>query len=123
MIAREAAEIAVVLASAYAVTGLAVGLAFLLFSIERFDRGAAGSYAVRPLLLPGLALLWPYVLFWWAHGPRTAAPGGQGGQRAHRRAWLLLALLLPAILLAAAVARPWGEGASPILLRAPGATQ
>lgn len=52
---------------AYAVIGLVVGVAFLLFGIDRADPAARGAYAFRPLLLPGLALLWPLVV-WRALG-------------------------------------------------------
>lgn len=45
--------------------GLAVALAFLLFGIDRVDEASHGAYAVRPLLLPGLVLLWPVVLWRW----------------------------------------------------------
>ncbi len=46
--------------------GLAVALVFLVFGIDRVDEAARGAYAVRPLLLPGLILLWPVVLWRWA---------------------------------------------------------
>ncbi len=45
--------------------GVVVGLVFLLRGIDRVDPAARGAYAVRPLLLPGLALLWPLVLWRW----------------------------------------------------------
>ncbi len=50
---------------AYLAAGLCVGAAFLLFGIDRIDPSARGAYAFRPLLLPGLILLWPYVLKRW----------------------------------------------------------
>ncbi len=53
------------LAGAYAAAGLAVGLAFLLGPIERATPAARGAHAFRPLLLPGLILLWPLVLWRW----------------------------------------------------------
>lgn len=63
------------LALGYGGIGLAVGLAFLLFGIDRVDPAARGAYAVRPLLLPGLALLWPLVLWRWRALARRAAGG------------------------------------------------
>jgi hypothetical protein len=45
--------------------GVAVGAAFLFLGIDQVDPAARGSYAFRPLLLPGLALLWPFVAVWW----------------------------------------------------------
>lgn len=61
-----AAQFIVALGQAWFATGAIVGLAFLLFGIERMDSSARGAYGFRPLLLPGLALLWPYVLLRWA---------------------------------------------------------
>jgi hypothetical protein len=49
----------------YGAAGAAVAFAFLLVGIDRIDEAARGSYAVRPILLPGLILLWPLVLWRW----------------------------------------------------------
>jgi hypothetical protein len=63
---RVAAAWIVEFALLYAAIGLGLGLAFLLRAVERFDAAARGAYAFRILLLPGLALLWPYVAWrWW----------------------------------------------------------
>lgn len=59
------AELVVWTGGAYGVSGLAAGLAFLLFGLERVDHNARGAYAFRPLLVPGLVLLWPLVLWRW----------------------------------------------------------
>jgi len=45
--------------------GGVVGVAFLFLGIDRVDPAARGSYAFRPLLLPGLTLLWPFVALRW----------------------------------------------------------
>ncbi len=50
----------------YGVAGLIVGVAFLFLGIDRIDPAARGAYAFRPMLLPGLMLLWPVVAWrWW----------------------------------------------------------
>jgi hypothetical protein len=49
----------------YGGIGFAVALAFVLFGIDRVDAAARGAYAVRPLLVPGLVILWPIVLIRW----------------------------------------------------------
>jgi hypothetical protein len=49
----------------WAVIGLAVAIAFLLFGFDKVDPGAHDAYAVRPLLIPGLVLLWPVVVWRW----------------------------------------------------------
>ena len=47
--------------------GAVVACAFLLSGgIERVEPAARGAYAVRPLLVPGIVLLWPLVLWRWA---------------------------------------------------------
>jgi hypothetical protein len=45
--------------------GLVVAIAFLSFGIDRVDPAARGAYAVRPLLVPGIVLLWPLVIVRW----------------------------------------------------------
>ncbi|MBN8954765.1 MAG: hypothetical protein BGP09_25105 [Rhizobium sp. 60-20] len=50
---------------AWASIGLVVAVAFLFFGFDKVDPGAHGAYAVRPLLVPGLVLLWPFVLWRW----------------------------------------------------------
>lgn len=50
----------------WGVIGLMVAIAFLLLGFDRVDSGAKDAYAVRPLLVPGLVLLWPVVLWRWA---------------------------------------------------------
>ncbi len=47
------------------VAGIAIAAAFLLVGLDRVDPGAARAYAFRPLLVPGLILIWPLVLVRW----------------------------------------------------------
>ena len=49
----------------YAGLGALIAVAFLLWGMDRVDPAAQGAYAMRPLLLPGLVLLWPLVLIRW----------------------------------------------------------
>jgi hypothetical protein len=53
------------LAVTYVWCGSAVAVAFLAFGLDRIDPAARGSYTFRPLLVPGLILLWPLVLVIW----------------------------------------------------------
>jgi hypothetical protein len=56
----------ILLAWGWGGAGAAVAAAFLLGGgIERVEPAARGAYAVRPLLLPGIVLLWPLVLWRW----------------------------------------------------------
>jgi hypothetical protein len=60
-----AAAIIVGCVEAWLATGVLVGVAFLFLGIDRVDDAAHKAYAFRPLLLPGLTLLWPFVLLRW----------------------------------------------------------
>jgi hypothetical protein len=53
------------LAAGYVCCGGAVAVAFLSLGLDRIDPSARGAYTVRPLLVPGLMLLWPLVLVIW----------------------------------------------------------
>ena len=61
----EMANLIVQAAAAYGMAGLVVAVAFLFWGIGRVDPSAVGAYAFRPLLLPGIVLLWPLVLLRW----------------------------------------------------------
>ena len=53
-------------AALYAGVGLLVGLAFIVSGVTRvLPHGAPVSAGARVLLLPGAAILWPYVLLRW----------------------------------------------------------
>jgi hypothetical protein len=74
MLTPAAASILLAFAQAYLALGAALGLGFLLFGLERLAPAARGAYAFRPLLLPGLAALWPYVAWRWWRALREPAP-------------------------------------------------
>lgn len=50
----------------WATPGLIVAVSFLSFGIDRIDHAAVGAYAFRPLLIPGIILLWPLVAWRWS---------------------------------------------------------
>jgi hypothetical protein len=60
-----AATIIVDCVTAWLAIGVLVGVAFLFLGIDNVDDSARGAYAFRPLLLPGLVLLWPFVVLRW----------------------------------------------------------
>ena len=45
--------------------GALVAAVFLTVGIDRIDEDAQGSYVFRPLLIPGVLLIWPLVLWRW----------------------------------------------------------
>lgn len=50
----------------YGMLGVLLAAGFLLWGIDRIDSAASGAYAFRPLLVPGIVLLWPVVAARWA---------------------------------------------------------
>ena len=62
-------------AMAYAVLGIAAAVSFLLTGLDRVEPSARGSQAFRLLLLPGLVLLWPLVLWRWRVASASTAEG------------------------------------------------
>jgi len=60
-----AAVLIVNLVKIYGAIGLLVAVVFLIFAIDRIDHTAHGAYAFRPMLVPGIILLWPLVLWRW----------------------------------------------------------
>ncbi|MCK7612863.1 hypothetical protein [Roseibium sediminicola] len=49
----------------YLIAGAVVAAAFLVIGIDRVEPSARGSYVFRPLLIPGICLIWPLVLYRW----------------------------------------------------------
>lgn len=85
----------------YLAIGALVGLVFVFAVIDRVDPASRGAHAFRPLLLPGLALLWPLVLARTVaklRGQSDPPPRQRGHLAAHRLAWLVLAVVIPAAL-------------------------
>ncbi len=113
----------VTVTEAWAVVGLAVAAVFLLWGIDRIDPAARGAIAFRPLLVPGIVLLWPLVLWRWrvlAQAPETAGRFDRPAPPSvHRRLWTVLAVVLPAILLVAAAIHQEGPREAPAVRIAP----
>lgn len=55
----------VVFAEYWLMAGGIVASLFLIFGIDRIDEDARGAYIFRPLLVPGVLLIWPLVLWRW----------------------------------------------------------
>ncbi|MEM9872026.1 MAG: hypothetical protein AAF822_12280 [Pseudomonadota bacterium] len=66
---------AIVLAlQAWGIIGAAVAAVFLTIGIDRIDEDARGAYVFRPLLIPGVLMIWPLVLWRWWQIEAEAAP-------------------------------------------------
>lgn len=89
--------------------GLCVAIPFLAFGVDRIDPNARGTYTFRVLVLPGILLLWPIVLWRWLaietgrdHWVAKHTPH----RRIHGQIWSVLAVLLPLLLLGALTVAP-----------------
>ncbi|MEQ8709625.1 MAG: hypothetical protein RIC36_11570 [Rhodospirillales bacterium] len=111
----------------WAITGSIIAALFLTVGIDRIDEDARDSYFFRPLIAPGVILLWPLVLWRWRvletgrddwkkrHGPP---------RRAHSGAALLLAVLVPLIFVSALLARQhWPVDVMPVRVAPPAGGQ
>lgn len=67
------AEWLIMIAKGYAALGAVVAAAFVFVGLDRIDSSSHGSYSFRPLIVPGLILLWPLVIMRWL----AAEKGGE----------------------------------------------
>jgi hypothetical protein len=66
------AEVILLIAVAYVLCGLAVGVPFVLRGVERVDEAARGApLGFRLLILPGTVALWPLMVTKWIQAPRS----------------------------------------------------
>ena len=110
------AHVLVLIAEGYAVIGAIVAAWFLLVAIDRIDPAARDAFAFRPLLIPGLVLLWPLVLRRYVRSSTTAS---RNLRRAHWRIWLVLSAVLPVLLIGALALRQNGPTEAPPVRLAP----
>jgi len=108
------------LAEAWLWAGAAVAAIFLLWGIDRIDEDARGAYVFRPLLVPGILLIWPLVLWrWWVleTGRDQWAKRHAPPRRAHGAAALAMSVL---IVLAAGFGlfrkQSWPDNIAPVRL-------
>lgn len=66
------AEVVLLLALAYVLCGLAVGVPFVFRDVDRVDEAARGtSLGFRLVILPGTVALWPLVAAKWIKAPQS----------------------------------------------------
>jgi len=65
--------------------GAGVAVLFLTVGVDRIDPDARGAYVFRLLLIPGILMLWPLVLWRWAREEtgRARWQGRYSPPRAH----------------------------------------
>ncbi|MEL7098700.1 MAG: hypothetical protein AAGM84_07720 [Pseudomonadota bacterium] len=104
--------------------GAAVALVFLAWGIDRVDEDARGAYVFRPLLIPGILLLWPLVLYrWWAIEVEAAPwlARYRPVRGAHPAAAMLMCAAMALLLAVGLTARqPWPDHIEPVQIGGPG---
>lgn len=118
------AEMIVHFAEGWLVVGAATTLVFLGFGLEPVEPAARRSQTFRVLLVPGLMLLWPLVLWRWRKMIADVAdpdPHLRAQRQVHALVWMALAVTLP-LMMAGALLWPHPQPGGPVQL-APAAGQ
>lgn len=117
------AEFLVMIATYWAWTGAAVALVFLLFGIDRIDEDAQDAYVFRPLLIPGVVLIWPLVLWRWYRLETGSDNWSRRYQpRRHRHKYFAYAMPIAIVLIIVAglsARQQWPADIAPEQLAAP----
>ena len=117
------AEIILWIVKIWGSIGALVAIPFLTFGMDRLDEDARGAYVFRPLLVPGVLLIWPLVLWRlyiladgkdeWSHRyrPRRAS---------HQYFALIMPIAIVAIIVAGwSVRQSWPADIAPVQLSEP----
>lgn len=109
------------------IVGGLVAVLFLTFGISRIDEDAEGAVGFRPLLIPGVLMIWPLVLWrWW-----VLTTGRDNWRLRHappRRAHGVVAVVMAVLLLltlgtSLSLRQTWPADINPVQLSKPEATE
>ena len=121
------AELIVMLVQWWGAIGAVVALVFLTIGIDRLDEDANGAYVFRPLLIPGVLLIWPLVLWRWyvlATGKDLWTKRYQPKRETHK--WYAYAMPVAIVLIIAlglSARQDWPGDIEPVQLATPEASQ
>lgn len=117
------AEALVRLVEVWGMIGVLVALAFLTVGLPQVDDDARGAVAFRPLLVPGILVLWPLVLWrWWvlATDRDKWAKRHQPPRRFHGTLATLMAILIAlTLVLSISIRQTWPADVAPLQLEEP----
>ncbi len=107
--------------------GALVALVFLTVGMDRIDEDADGAYVFRPLLIPGILLIWPLVLWrWYCLAFETDHWAHRYKPRRHNHRIFAYVMPIAIVLVIAAglsVRQQWPAHIAPEQLSAPEASQ
>jgi len=116
------AELLIVLVQFWGGIGAIVAMSFLTIGIEWIDEDAQGAITFRPLLIPGIMVIWPLVLWrWWAlatNQDRSTSPQA-APRRCHATVAIVLTIVISTtLLISASIKQTWPDHVPAILLEA-----
>ena len=118
-----AAEAILWLAQLWLIAGAVVAALFLTIGIDRIDEDARGAYVFRPLLVPGVLLIWPLVVWRWGvleAGRDQWAKRHDPPRKQHFWVAVALAIFIPVMLYAGlSVRQSWPTDIAPEQLSKP----
>ena len=116
----DVAEALVLAMQVWGIVGAVVAALFLTIGIDRIDEDARGAYVFRPLLIPGVLLIWPLVLWRWWQIEAEAAPWAaryRPVRASYGAAVILMSLGSVGIVIAGlSVRQSWPADAEPVQL-------
>lgn len=117
------AELILLIVKIWGGIGAVVAVPFLTFGMDRIDDDARGAYVFRPLLVPGILLIWPLVLWRWA-AIAAGTDDLQKRYRPRRNSHHMIAVLMPiaiVVIIAAglSVRQTWPADITPVQLSEP----
>lgn len=103
--------------------GAVVAAVFLTIGMDRIDEDARDAYIFRPLLIPGVLVIWPLVL-WRCYLYETESENWQNRYDPPRKAHFAVGWILPIgicaiILTGLSLRQVWPADIAPLLLSAP----
>ena len=105
----------------YLMIGGAATLLFCFVAVGRIDPNGENAWVFRPLLVPGVVLLWPLVLYRWMRiaGGWEEFKRHQPPRQTQDRLGIVLAVAIPVILVVCLSARQPNKYEAPAIQLAP----
>jgi hypothetical protein len=120
------AEMILLAVKAWGLMGALVAIPFLTFGIDRLDEDARGAYVFRPLLVPGILLIWPLILWRWyilVDGKDEWSHRYRPRRTSHQWFGYLMPIAIVAIIIAGwSVRQTWPADIAPVQLSTPAET-
>lgn len=117
------AELILFIVKVWGAIGALIAIPFLTFGIDRIDEDARGAYVFRPLLFPGILVIWPFILWRWyllAYG-KDEWPRRYNPRRASHQwvAFIMPIAIVVILTVGLSIRQSWPDDIAPIQLTTP----